>query len=294
MASPALPTAPSGRDAETFTFGVQQENYDKKHTFPGPLGRATHGSPAPAYGEALALGERVTGIPRGSRADYSGRPGNRRVCCMLIDKTRGLTPAASLAVIAAVLAVAGAAHAADSSAPPSDRNLVTDTYHGVQVSDPYRWLEDSANPKVHDWSVAENKRTRQYLDALPQRDRIYRQLAAQISATSSSFHGLYAAGGQVFALYDEPPKQQPMIALLTNAAARGHVMLQEKQLKFHIERYGNIAHVWSSYALDSDGKQIARGINSIQAIKEAGGLRVVGIVVQAESAIAPLPKKYLP
>jgi hypothetical protein len=70
--------------------------------------------------------------------------------------------------------------------------------------------------------------------------------------------------------------------------------LEEQQLKFHIERYGNIAHLWSSYALHSDGKQVARGINSIQAIKEASGWRVTGIMVQAESATAPLPKKYLP
>jgi len=81
---------------------------------------------------------------------------------------------------------------------------------------------------------------------------------------------------------------------IARVKARGHVMLQEKQLKFQIERYGNIAHVWSSYALYSDGKQAARGINSIAAIKEAGGWRVTGIMVHAESAAAPLPKKYLP
>jgi hypothetical protein len=76
---------------------------------------------------------------------------------------------------------------------------------------------------------------------------------------------------------------------IARVKARGHAMLEEKQLKFHIERYGNIAHLWSS-----DGKQVGRGINSIQAIKEAGGWRVVGIMVQAESATAPLPKEYLP
>jgi hypothetical protein len=76
--------------------------------------------------------------------------------------------------------------------------------------------------------------------------------------------------------------------------ARGHVMLEEKQLKFRIERYGNIAHVWSSYTLQSDGKQVARGINSIQAIKETGGWRITGIMVQAESVTAPLPKEDLP
>jgi hypothetical protein len=81
---------------------------------------------------------------------------------------------------------------------------------------------------------------------------------------------------------------------IARTKARGHAMLEEKQLKFHVERYGNIAHLWSSYALNSDGKQVARGINSIQAIKEAGGWRVTGIMVQAESATAPLPKEYLP
>jgi len=81
---------------------------------------------------------------------------------------------------------------------------------------------------------------------------------------------------------------------IARVKAGGHAVLEEKELKFHIERYGNIAHLWSSYALHSDGKQVARGINSIQAIKEAGGWRVTGIMVQAESATAPLPKEYLP
>jgi len=81
---------------------------------------------------------------------------------------------------------------------------------------------------------------------------------------------------------------------IARVTARGHTLLEEKQLKFHTERYGNIAHLWSSYALHSDSKQVARGINSIQAIKEAGGWRVTNIMVQAESAAAPLPKEYLP
>jgi hypothetical protein len=81
---------------------------------------------------------------------------------------------------------------------------------------------------------------------------------------------------------------------IARVKARGHTLLEEKQLKFHIERYGNIAHLWSSYALHSDGKQVARGLHSIQAIKEAGGWRVTSIIVQAESPTAPLPKEFLP
>jgi hypothetical protein len=81
---------------------------------------------------------------------------------------------------------------------------------------------------------------------------------------------------------------------IARVKARGHSLLEEKQLKFHVEHYGNIVHLWSTYALHSDGKQVARGINSIQAIKEAGGWRVMGIMWQAESATVPLPKEYLP
>jgi len=81
---------------------------------------------------------------------------------------------------------------------------------------------------------------------------------------------------------------------IARVKGRGHAMLEEKQMKFRIERYGNIAHSWSTYTLQNDGKQVARGINSIQAIKGAGGWRITGILVQAESATAPLPKEYLP
>jgi hypothetical protein len=81
---------------------------------------------------------------------------------------------------------------------------------------------------------------------------------------------------------------------IARVKACGHAMVEEKQLQFHIERHGNIAHLWSTYAFHIDGKQVARGINSIQAIKEAAVWRVTGILVQAESATAPLPKEYLP
>jgi prolyl oligopeptidase len=195
---------------------------------------------------------------------------------MLIDRTRRLAAAATLAVTVAALAAAGATHAADSSTSPSARNVVTDTYHGVQVSDPYRWLEDSADPKVHDWSVAEDKRARQYLDALPQRERIYRQLLAQISATSSSYHDLHAAGGQVFALYDEPPKQQPMIAVLTNAAdpALARIIVDPNAMN----RQGTTAIDW--FVPSPDGKRVAVSLSDNGS--EVGTLHVFDVNTRQE------------
>jgi hypothetical protein len=30
-----------------------------------------------------------------------------------------------------------------------------DTYHGVRVEDPYRWLENASDPKVQQWSQSQ-------------------------------------------------------------------------------------------------------------------------------------------
>ena len=52
--------------------------------------------------------------------------------------------------------------------PETRREVVVDTFHGVEVSDPYRWLEDdvSKNEEVAAWVEEENKVTRSYLDTI--------------------------------------------------------------------------------------------------------------------------------
>ena len=51
-----------------------------------------------------------------------------------------------------------------------------DDYHGVQVSDPYRWMEDSKSADLASWIDSENKITDAYLSAIPERDRIKARL----------------------------------------------------------------------------------------------------------------------
>ena len=60
--------------------------------------------------------------------------------------------------------------------PETPRKPVTDEYHGIPVEDPYRWLEDSKDPAVREWSHAQNRLVREMLDASPQRPAIYEQL----------------------------------------------------------------------------------------------------------------------
>ena len=53
-----------------------------------------------------------------------------------------------------------------------------DTYHEVEVVDPYRWLEDDIreNEDVNDWVNAQNEVTFAYLESIPERDVIEKRL----------------------------------------------------------------------------------------------------------------------
>ena len=67
------------------------------------------------------------------------------------------------AVLSAALAVG--------QAPATPKRPVTDTYHGVKVTDNYRWLEKDADPEVKAWSAAQNRYARAFLDPSPRGPR---------------------------------------------------------------------------------------------------------------------------
>jgi prolyl oligopeptidase len=51
-----------------------------------------------------------------------------------------------------------------------------DTYHGTQVADPYRWLEDDNSPDTAAWVEAQNKVTFAYLEKIPFRAQLKTRL----------------------------------------------------------------------------------------------------------------------
>ena len=106
----------------------------------------------------------------------------------------------------------------EAPAPPvAAKRPVTDEYHGVKVVDDYRWLEDWDNPDVKEWSQAQNKRAREYLDQLPSRPAIKERLEKLMTASSSRYFELSYRGGALFAMKAQPPKQQPMLVILQSA-----------------------------------------------------------------------------
>ncbi|HEY0896801.1 MAG TPA: prolyl oligopeptidase family serine peptidase [Sphingobacteriaceae bacterium] len=58
------------------------------------------------------------------------------------------------------------------SYPKTKKAPVTDTYHGVPVQDPYRWLEDDRSEETTAWVNAQNKVTQAYLEKIPFRKDI--------------------------------------------------------------------------------------------------------------------------
>ncbi len=117
----------------------------------------------------------------------------------------------------AFLAFASAQGPAIPPPPATPKRPVTDVYHGVRVTDDYRWLEDWDNPEVKQWSAAQNARTRAYFDHLPSRPAIKQRLQQLISAGSGHDFDLDYSGGTLFAMKDQPPKQQPFLIALRSA-----------------------------------------------------------------------------
>jgi prolyl oligopeptidase len=60
--------------------------------------------------------------------------------------------------------------------PPTEVEPVVDVYHGIEVVDPYRWLEDQNSPRTRAWIAEQTRYARAYLDALPHRDEIRRRV----------------------------------------------------------------------------------------------------------------------
>jgi len=53
---------------------------------------------------------------------------------------------------------------------------VSDNYHGTEIADPYRWLEDDNSKETKEWVTAQNKTTFGYLEHIPYRQNVVDRL----------------------------------------------------------------------------------------------------------------------
>ena len=79
-----------------------------------------------------------------------------------------------------------------------------------------------------------------------------------------------------------------------NMAANGFF---EHGIHNEVQRFGNIAHVWSTYESrhsSDDVMPFARGINSIELLKSGDRFYIVEVLWDSETSASPIPKEYLP
>jgi prolyl oligopeptidase len=100
--------------------------------------------------------------------------------------------------------------------PPARRDDVVDLLHGVAVPDPYRWLEAGESLDTVEWVAAQNERTREALDARPDRVRWHERLVALMQLPTAG--GCQVRGDRLFVL--ERPTGAQQFRLTLTAASR--------------------------------------------------------------------------
>jgi len=154
--------------------------------------------------------------------------------------------------------LAGCAFAATAQTPvkpPVTRKLdVIDTYFGIQVPDPYRWLEDDNSLDTKAWVKAQNEVTEKYLSAIPERsiiqDRMTKLWNYERYSAPSKYGNLY------FYTYNTGLQNQSVLYVTDKLAEKGRVLLDPNTLSDN----GTVA--LSGMSVSDDGKYLAYSLSN--------------------------------
>jgi len=94
--------------------------------------------------------------------------------------------------------------------PGTPTKSVFETYHGMQVEDPYRWLADFNDPAVRKWNEDQNAYSRSYFDHLDILPPVQKQVRDILEQEATAYYSVVWRG-RLFAMKMQPPKNQPMI-----------------------------------------------------------------------------------
>ncbi|GJM25939.1 MAG: prolyl endopeptidase [Phycisphaerae bacterium] len=137
--------------------------------------------------------------------------------------------------------------------PEARKGDVVDTYHGVKVPDPYRWLEDPDAPESREWIEAENKLTFGYLEGIPQRDKIRKRLTELWNY--EKYGTPYKKGGRYF-FYKNDGLQNHSVLYTTRDLSEEPTVLIDPNT---FSEDGTVA--MSNYEISGGGKYIAYSVS---------------------------------
>ena len=159
---------------------------------------------------------------------------------------------------------------------------VTSTYHGVDVAEDYRWLEDGSSDETVEWTRGQQERTRAYLDAIPWRGALRARVDRVLRDDSTSYLQVSSGGSLFFALEDRKPRQRPFLVMLAdlNDHDSKRVILDPTV----IDPSGETTIDW--YVPSPDGSRVAVSLSEHGS--EDGTLHVID-VASGESVCEPIP-----
>ncbi len=140
--------------------------------------------------------------------------------------------------------------------PNTDRDPVVDILHGVEVADPYRWLEDPYSERTKAWVEAQNNLSRPYLAGLPARQFFVDRIDEILSAPRAG--APFKKAGRYFRYFNDGNAEQPRLLFaetLDDLLAGGRVLLDP--LEFDAEGTTSI----SSVSVSPDGKLLAYSLS---------------------------------
>ncbi|MEX2259638.1 MAG: prolyl oligopeptidase family serine peptidase [Woeseia sp.] len=109
--------------------------------------------------------------------------------------------------------------------PRTQAGNQTDDYHGTQVSDPFRWLEDDvrSNPAVAQWVATQNEFTQDYLGTIPEREQIAGRLR---QLWNHERYGLpVKKGGRYFHTFNNGLQNQDVLMMQPGIDAEPELLL---------------------------------------------------------------------
>ncbi len=135
--------------------------------------------------------------------------------------------------------------------PETRRVDQIDTYHGVEVADPYRWLEDDArtSKEVADWIDSQNQVTRSYLDGIEQREAIRLRLTELWNYERYSVP--HQLAGRYFYYKNDGLQNQAVFYVADSFDGEGRVLIDPNTWS----EEGTIA--MGATAISDDGKRLA-------------------------------------
>jgi prolyl oligopeptidase len=111
--------------------------------------------------------------------------------------------------------------------PHSAVEPVTEIFHGVSVTDPYRWLEDQDSPRTRAWIEEQTRYARSYLDSIPGRERIRERIREFLAV--ETYDSLQRAGSRYFFRKRLADQEQPCIYMREGADGEDRLLIDPSE-----------------------------------------------------------------